>query len=498
MTPGHAQNLAGPPLLLDRWNGWAGAVECMYTGKTWRAAELRDCAKEAARRFSAAGVKDGDLVVFMLTNTAAFPVMFMALLELGCNPVLVFAGSSPAEICRLAASFGIRWIVHDFNDAVSRLPQDQWPEKTVADVGYARIRLLDTGCAPDSASIRVLASGVPLHPTSGTYGAARLCARNQTVAVAEAENYLASIDIYRGVRIALNTPMSHAYAYGFGLVAALLSDSVLVLDSAFNPKHVLNRESRRPSDIMTIVPPMARALTRLARNIEKPRMAPHVFYAGAPCDPAQAAEFEQTFGTRLDAIYGTTETGGISTSFSREKKRSGVGMPVANVSVHVDSMDRYASLGDGIGEIRVASTSMMQGYVAELSDGAIDYWTTGDIGRIDADGNLHLTGRIKDVINVGGMKVDPAEIEQVLRGRPDVADVAVYPGLRDDGSEFVQAAIQPAGDVDVDALRQTCLDALDSYKTPSRFHIVDAIPRTPSGKCLKIQCPDFPETYIVT
>ncbi|MCL4217838.1 MAG: acyl--CoA ligase [Candidatus Hydrogenedentes bacterium] len=494
MTSRHTRDLAGPSLLLDHWKSWAGAVECMYTGKTWHAAELRERADEAARRFSTAGVKEGDLAVFMLTNTAAFPVVFMALLELGCNPVLVFAGSSSAEIERLAASFGIRWIVHDFNDAVSRLPQAQWPEKTTADVGYASVRLLETGFAPDQSVMQFPVAGVPLHPTSGTYGAARVCVRNQTAAVAEAENYLASIDIYRGVRIALNTPMSHAYAYGFGFVAALISDSVLVLDSAFNPKHVLNRESRRPSDILTLVPPMARALTRLARNVEKPGMAPHVFYAGAPCDPAQAAEFEQTFGARLYAIYGTTETGGIATSFSREPRRTGVGVPVANVSVHVCNTEQYPGLGEGIGEVRVASTSMMQGYVTDINDSVINDWATGDIGRIDANGNLHLTGRIKDVINVGGMKVDPAEIEQVLRGRPEVADVAVYPGLRDDGSEFVQAAIQPAGNVDVEVLRHACLGVLDGYKAPSRFHIVDAIPRTPSGKCLKIQCPGFPKT----
>ena len=100
--------LTGPPELLRHWRQWQGAVDCQYTGKTWSAAELRDLSDRAAQEFSEAGLREGDLVAFVMANTAAFPGCLMALLEIGCNPVLVYAATQEVELNRIMASFGIR------------------------------------------------------------------------------------------------------------------------------------------------------------------------------------------------------------------------------------------------------------------------------------------------------------------------------------------------------------------------------------------------------
>jgi acyl-CoA synthetase (AMP-forming)/AMP-acid ligase II len=135
---------------------------------------------------------------------------------------------------------------------------------------------------------------------------------------------------------------------------------------------------------------------------------------------------------------------------------------------------------------------MMQGYLPGIASPftPIDIHPTGDIAAIDGDGNLRVVGRIRDIINLGGMKVDPADVETVLMEHPSVRDAAVYPGLRPNGAEFVQAAVVSAADPDT--LRRHCLAELDAHKVPSVIHIVAKLPRTPSGKCLKVQCPGYP------
>ncbi|MBI2435153.1 MAG: acyl--CoA ligase [Candidatus Hydrogenedentes bacterium] len=518
---GGGAGLDGGEEALEVWRVWRGGIECLGTERAWTADDLRAAAAGAGHVLKDAGVAAGDGVAVALANTAAFPVLLMALLERRATPLLVFAGTREAELRRVVEEMHTAWVIHDFLPGVSQLVPGVYPVAAEISFGPVSVALLRTqrktqdagrlagGChttvdvtcrsqsEEDGAS--PLLCGAILHPTSGTYGKSRYCVRNQRVAVAEARNYVESIACYDRIRVATTTPLSHAYAYGFGLMASLLTDSTLVLDPVFNPKRVLRREVERPSNILALVPPMARALARLAARETPPRLARHTFYAGAPCPRDVMEEFRGVFGAELYAIYGTTETGAISTSYDGSARLAGVGKPLRNVEVQVRHAEHYAALRQGAGEIAVRSTSMMQGY---LHDGAVeapgDAWPTQDIGYFDGTGALSLIGRVRDIINLGGMKVDPVQVESVLRGHPAVLDAAVYPGLHPDATEFVQAAVQVnnAG-VDEVTLRAYCLEQLDAYKTPLRFHFVAEIPRTPSGKCLKIQCPEFPPSFIL-
>ncbi len=486
---------SGEPLLLHHWRGWDGGIDCGLSGRVWPAADLRELSSATALRLASLGLGPGDPVLLMLGNTAAFPVCLMALLELGCNPLLTHAGSNAPTVARLAAEFGVGRILHDFLDEVTVLPRSAYPEVGRVEAGPLAVSVLGTE-RTTARPIGIPGSGVVLHPTSGTYGAAKYCVRNQAAAVAEGRNYFGSIDVYDRARTTVTTPLTHAYAYGFGLVSAILTHSTLALDVAFNPKRILRREREARSDILAIVPPMARALVDVAGNDPDRAMARTVFYAGAPIDPVVARQFEGVFGAPLFAILGTTETGAVSTSYARVGKLTGVGRPLGNVAIAIDNPEPYRGLAPGAGELRVRSSSMMQGYVPGIGGTAIDFFPTGDIGFVDGAGCLNLVGRIRDIINLGGMKVDPAEVEAVLLSHPSVTDAAVYPGLRDGGGEFVQAAV--AGrNIDIEGLRRRCLAELDAHKVPAAIHVVDRIPRTPSGKCLKVQCPDYPQLLLI-
>jgi long-chain acyl-CoA synthetase len=133
---------------------------------------------------------------------------------------------------------------------------------------------------------------------------------------------------------------------------------------------------------------------------------------------------------------------------------------------------------------------MTPGYAdaAELNADAFrDGWFhSGDRGRIDADGRLVLTGRVKRLIDVRGDKVDPVEVEDVLAVHPKVAEVVVV-GVASDapGEETIKAVVVPAGDAQERELIRYCRERLADYKVPSRVEFREEIPTGPGGKVLR-------------
>jgi acyl-CoA synthetase (AMP-forming)/AMP-acid ligase II len=162
---------------------------------------------------------------------------------------------------------------------------------------------------------------------------------------------------------------------------------------------------------------------------------------------------------------------------------------VPGVRVRIASLqtDEPLSAGD-VGEIQVRSDSVMTGYLpndatAEVFSG--NWYRTGDVGYLDADGWLRITDRAKEMIKVRGFQVAPAEIEAVLHGHPAVEDCAVF-GVPDAANgEAVVAAIKTCAPVEADELVALVGDRLASYKRPSRVVFVPEIPRLPSGKVLR-------------
>jgi acyl-coenzyme A synthetase/AMP-(fatty) acid ligase len=192
----------------------------------------------------------------------------------------------------------------------------------------------------------------------------------------------------------------------------------------------------------------------------------------SPLSPLQARRFRDRFGISVLNGYGQTELGGEVVGWSAadskqfgDDKLGAVGRPHPGVEMQADGEN---------GELLVRIP------------GRFDEWQhTGDVGRIDDDGFVWVEGRLSDMINRGGLKVHPAEVEEVLRLSPSVADAAVV-GVPDDrlGEVPVAFVVAPT-DLDCDALGALCRTHLAPYKVPVRFERVDALPRNDAGKVLK-------------
>src|SRR5262249_2422294 len=170
-----------------------------------------------------------------------------------------------------------------------------------------------------------------------------------------------------------------------------------------------------------------------------------------------------------------------------------VGVPAPGIAVEVrDETGRPVGAGV-VGEVHVASDGLMRGYwnnpgaTAEvLRDGWLNML---DLGCLDADGYLWVVDRRTDLILRGGQNVYPAEVEEVLGRSPHVADVAVVPAPSPVWGQTPVAFVAPAPGTDTAALEadllERCVAELASYKRPSRFEIVEQIPRNPAGKILR-------------
>ena len=147
---------------------------------------------------------------------------------------------------------------------------------------------------------------------------------------------------------------------------------------------------------------------------------------------------------------------------------------------------RIRILGGEIGEVAIQGPNVVDGYENNPEANASSYedgwFRTGDQGTLDADGYLRLTGRLKELINRGGEKISPVEIDEVLLTCPAVAEAVTFPMPHPGWGEEVAAAVvlrSPATEAEILA---HCKDRLADFKTPKKIHIVDAIPRTATGK----------------
>jgi long-chain acyl-CoA synthetase len=204
--------------------------------------------------------------------------------------------------------------------------------------------------------------------------------------------------------------------------------------------------------------------------------------------------FKQRFGVPLFEGYGLTETSPVvALNMPQENRAGSVGKPVPGVTVKIVDDDGNEMPRGKSGEVWLKGPMIMKGYfnlpnetkAALTADG---YFKTGDLGEVDADGFLFITGRKKDLIIVAGEKAAPREIEEVLLQHPSVRDAAVVGKKDSSRGEVVVAFVSPreGETVTADALRDFCRQkGLAQWKVPREVIIENDLPRSPTGKVLK-------------
>ena len=356
--------------------------------------------------------------------------------------------------------------------------------------------LPDTAGEPDRASA-ITAPAAILH-TSATTGRPKGVVVDQRSFQLNALSWLADVGVPPGTAFLNPCPLFHgSMVIALDYLAA--GATVCVLDR-FTPTGCLSAlESWRIGHTF-LVPSMVRMLLESRALAGTDLGALRLVLHGAAPMPADLALAARTqLGAALQTIFGITEGGGPVLSLQPTDKPGDppvpgavcVGLPMLGTQARVLAEHGAPAGIDEIGEIHLRGDGLMQGYWRdpEATAGALrDGWlNTRDLGCVGQDGHLWVVDRRNDLILRGGQNVYPAEIEHVLRGCREVADVAVVPAPSMAWGQtpvaFVEA--QPGATVVEDELIELCVTQLASYKRPSRFVLIDRIPRNPAGKILR-------------
>jgi acyl-CoA synthetase (AMP-forming)/AMP-acid ligase II len=246
------------------------------------------------------------------------------------------------------------------------------------------------------------------------------------------------------------------------------------------------------------VPTMHQAILAEARR-HRERSADHrlrfVRSGSAPLPPHVIAELEQTFATCVIEFCGITETAASPVACNplppRLRKVGSIGLPVELDVAIMDEGGAFLPSGQ-TGQVVVRGASLMSGYdadsIATKAAFAGDWFKTGDLGFFDDDGYLFLAGRIKEIINRGGQKIAPSQVDEVLLEHPAVAEAVTFAVPHPTLGEDVAAAVvlRPAAKVTPKDIRQFAMGRLATFKVPRQVQIVAEIPKGPTGKVQRI------------
>jgi long-chain acyl-CoA synthetase len=281
----------------------------------------------------------------------------------------------------------------------------------------------------------------------------------------------------------------------YNVLFALLVGAPVVVMDGFDT-HEFAELVARFSIRSTVLPPAAMTMLVDDETIED--LAPLRFVRGisSPLSPLQARRFKDRFGIAVLNSYGQTEIGGEIVGWNAadsrehgETKLGSVGRPHEGVELRIVDEGGADVDPGGSGELWVRTPALSAGYAdgGDLDDRLAPggWFRTGDVGHIDDDGFVWVEGRVSSMINRGGLKVHPGEVEEVLRLHPSVVDVAVV-GVPDDRLGEVPWAfvVTRDGTVDPAELTATARSHLAPYKVPVRFEPVASLPRNEVGKVL--------------
>ena len=286
-------------------------------------------------------------------------------------------------------------------------------------------------------------------------------------------------------------PLAHAFGINGALFAPLLAGATVRLVERYVPERVAEIVAREP---ITVLPGVA---TMFQRLLDVPGFAGgrklRLGVSGAaPCPWEVAEAWRARTGTRIVRGYGSTELFRPVSYLAADpaERPESIGRAVPGVELKLTDETGTTVAGDS-GELWIRTPAVMDGYLdnpAETAAVLVDGWfRTGDIARIDGEGYVTIVGRVRERIKRGGYSIFPAEVETVLLAHPAVAEAAVVampdPTLGEEVAAFV--ALRPGAAADAETLIAWCRDRLAAFKYPRRVTLIDALPRSATGKVLK-------------
>lgn len=485
-------------LLRDAVRSRPTAVALVEGDASWTYAELDEVVGRIAAVLRAQGIRPGDRVVVMLKNSALFAASALAVWSLGGGVILLTVRARQRELESSIAGFEAAAVLVEDESAVavSRVVETVARHCRVLDRSSLSTCLAPASSAAATAGPGASADQVAIYQfSSGTTGRSKQVARTHRQVLAEAEFVRDGMGLSPDDRVLAVAPLYHAYGLADAFLAPLRAGAAIVFMEEFRPLELTELLVRERITVLPSVPFVFGVLADTPDiDLGSVRLC---LSAGAPLERAIFDRFLARFGIPIRQQYGSTELGAVTINRLPDPRASwdSAGQPLTGVLVEVRDEDGRPLPAGAVGEIAVRSPAQPAGYAAASDDAAAprfrDGWFfTGDLGRIDGEGNVFVCGRKSLVISTATHKVDPSEVEQVLRDHEAVADVVVLgvPGRY--GSELVKAVVVASRPLDAQELRAHASGRIADYKVPTLFEFRPVIPRSPLGKILRAELVD--------
>lgn len=504
-------------LVADNARLFGGSVwlRCVETGTdiTWAQAYAR--AGKIAKSLIAQGVKSGESVAVGAPNSVGGCLAFLAIVLAGGRATPMNLVSGATVMSYVLAHSKTRFLIWDeacreeLTSAIAKRDGfdapikcfaldrqtgpiiDEAPDRdTLSDIMPDIMPDVMPDVMPDQAALLMYTSGTTGNPKGVVLSHSNLIAAGNNVAIAH--------DISHDDSSLCVLPIYHINAMCVSVMGTMVSASELVMPYRFSNQkfwqqlydfncswfsavptlfaYMLNNEDK---------PPLYKTRLRFARS------------ASAPLPPETHRKFESRFGLPIIETMGLTETGAQILSNPLPPQQRKIGSPGIGFGNEVkiidpDNLREVARKSEG--EIVVRGANVMQGYLDQPDETAKtitpDGWLrTGDLGRMDEDGFVFVTGRIKELIIKGGENIAPREVDEALLSHEGVLEAAAFARPCDDYGQRVEACVMLTAQnaVSLDELMAHCHKTLGAFKSPDKIYILPELPKGPSGKVQRLK-----------
>ena len=473
------------------------------TGRTLSYRRLRDDSLRLARDLQAAGLAPGATVSLMMGNGYQTARLFIGAMYAGyvVQPVNLLAQDSVLAYVLEHSDSRLVFAAHEFaprlRAIVARMPR--LPAIVEVDPDAEQPFDVPAATPADLAPVGEDDDALLMY-TSGTTGVPKGCMLTHRNVVAGGEFTSAAHRLGPGDRVLCALPLYHINGQIVTAVAPLVHGGSVVMPRRFSASSYWPCVAAYRCTWINVVPTIISYLLDGADSASAGLDISRVKFcrsASAPLPPELQRAFEQRFGIGIIETFGMTETAApcFSNPYERERRKPGSpGMAFGNEAKIVDTASGATLPAGRPGEIMVRGDNVMRAYYKDPATTARtlepDGWLhSGDLGYLDADGFLFVTGRLKELIIKGGENIAPREIDEALLRHPAVLEAAAV-GIPDRhyGQDIMACVVlKPGARCEVERLYEFSREQLGGYKAPRLIKIVDALPKGPSGKVQRLK-----------
>ena len=466
---------------------------------SWSYDELDSEVARLADTLAANGVEPGIPVSIVLINGYEFVVTFLAVARTGAIAAPLNPAYTTDEFTFYMEDAGARVVIlpsgaHPVREAAAQLGIKTIEADLASSSGHLRVTLSSNGVeltsmvdahAPADSDIALF-----LH-TSGTTSRPKGVPLRHLNLMKSVENIKNTYALTPKDTSLIVMPLFHVHGLIGATLSTLNSGGTAVVPPRFSASTFWKQQSETNSTWYSAVPTIHQILLTRADDDEAPHESFRLIRScSAALAPTVFDALEDRFGAPVLEAYGMTEASHQMSSSPLPPGSRIPGTVGKATGVDVAIMDEekageLASTGDQ-GEVVIRGDNVMWGYhnnEEANADAFVDGWfRTGDQGMLDDNGYLTLTGRLKELINRGGEKISPLEVDAALLEHPAVAEAVCFAAPDRKYGECVQAAVVLSGDCEQQDIQDFCRERLADFKVPDVIYFTDELPRTATGK----------------